>query len=76
MPGLPREVVEHHLVVCQSAWLVEHKERYQVPEKQEIVTPKVNKPLEDEIALTSTHPEWIITPSPITKPCRSGRMCI
>ena len=43
MPGVPREVIEHHLAVCPGARPVKQKIRHQAPEKQEFIIQEVEK---------------------------------
>ena len=43
MPGVPREVIEHHLAVCPGARPVKQKTRRQAPEKQEFIISEVEK---------------------------------
>ena len=43
MSGVPREVIEHYLVVCPNACPVKQKTRRQVPEKQDFIVKEVEK---------------------------------
>ena len=38
IPGVPREVIEHHLAVCPHARTVKQKVRKQALERQESIT--------------------------------------
>jgi hypothetical protein len=41
--GVPREVIEHHLVVCPNARPVEQKAWHHAPEKQDFIVLEVEK---------------------------------
>jgi hypothetical protein len=43
MPGVPREVIEHHLVMCPQAHPVNQKTRKQAPEKQDFIIQEIEK---------------------------------
>jgi hypothetical protein len=43
MPGVPREVIEHHLAVCPQAHLVKQKTRKQAQEKQDFIVQEIDK---------------------------------
>ena len=55
MPGVPREVIEHHLAVCPEARPVKQKARRRVPEKQEFIISEVEKLLEARIIREVIH---------------------
>ena len=46
MPGIPREVIEHHLAVRPDARLVRQKVRQQAPERQEFIWEQLSKHLD------------------------------
>jgi hypothetical protein len=41
MPGVPREVIEHHLAVCPQAYPVKQKTRKQAQEKQDFIIQEI-----------------------------------
>jgi hypothetical protein len=43
MPGVPREVIEHHLAVCTQAHPVKQKTRKQAQEKQDFIVREIEK---------------------------------
>jgi hypothetical protein len=43
MPGIPRELIEHHLAVCPQAHLVKQKTRKQGQEKQNFIIREIEK---------------------------------
>jgi hypothetical protein len=43
MPDVPRDVIEHHFVVCPQAYPVKQKTRRQAPEKQEFIIQEIEK---------------------------------
>ena len=43
IPGVPREVIEHHLVVCPHARPVKQKVRKQALERQEFIIEEIKK---------------------------------
>jgi hypothetical protein len=46
MPGIPREVIEHKLVIDPSYKLIKQKERRYTPDRRETIQQEVNKLLE------------------------------
>ena len=43
IPGVPMEVIEHHLVVCPHAWPAKQKVRKQALERQEFIIEEIGK---------------------------------
>ena len=43
IPGVPREVIEHHLAVCPHARPVKQKVRKQALERQEFIVEEIKK---------------------------------
>ena len=43
IPGIPREVIEHHLAVCPNARPVKQKVRKQALERQEFIIEEIRK---------------------------------
>jgi len=67
MPGIPREVTEHHLRVYPDATPVHQKPRKQSVERQNFICEEVRKLL---------HPEWLANPVIVPKANGKLRMCI
>ena len=76
MPGVPREVTEHHLAVCPGARLVKQKARRQAPEKQEFIIREVEKLLEARIIREVMHPEWLSNPVVVAKHTGGAWCCV
>ena len=60
MPGVPREVTEHHLAVHPGARPVQQKVRRQAPERQDFIRDQVQKTLEAGFIREVIHPEWLV----------------
>ena len=56
MPGIPREVIEHHLAVHPGAWPVQQKIQRQAPERQDFIRGQVRKMLEARFIREVIHP--------------------
>src|SRR5664279_5454073 len=76
MPGVPREVIEHHLAVCPGARPVKQKARRQAPEKQEFIVQEVEKLKEAKIIREVVHAEWVANPVVVPKHTGGGRLCV
>ena len=57
MPGVPREVIEHHLVACPSARPVKQKVRHRAPEKQDYIIKEVEKLKNAKFICEVSHPD-------------------
>ena len=67
MPGVPREVIEHHLAVCPGARPVKQKSRRQVPKKHDFIISEVEKLLEARIIREVIHADWLSNPVVVPK---------
>jgi hypothetical protein len=76
MPGVPREVIEHHLAVCPQAHPVKQKTRKQVQEKQDFIVQEIEKLKKAKLIREVAHPTWIANPVVVPKSNGSGRLCV
>ena len=76
MPGILREVIEHHLVVRPDARPVKQKVRRQAPERQEFIREQVSKLLDAVFIREVLHPEWLANPVIVPKANGKLRMCV
>nr|XP_020176948.1 uncharacterized protein LOC109762500 [Aegilops tauschii subsp. strangulata] len=65
--GVPRDVMEHHLVVCPGARPVKQKARWQAPEKQSFIVQEVHKLQEDDVIREVPHLDWLANPFIVPK---------
>jgi hypothetical protein len=59
MPGVPREVIEHHLAVCPQAYPVKQKTRKQAQEKQDFIVQEIEKLKKAKLICEVALPTWI-----------------
>ena len=59
MPGIPREVIEHHLRIYPDATPVRQKPRKQSVERQNFIREEVRKLLRAGFIEEVHHPEWL-----------------
>jgi hypothetical protein len=76
MPGIPREVIEHHLAVCPQAHPVKQKTRKQAQEKQDFIIQEIEKLKKAKLIREVADPTWIATPVVVPKANGSGRLCV
>jgi hypothetical protein len=76
MPGVPREVIEHHLAVCPQAHPMKQKTRKQVQEKQDFIVQEIEKLKKAKLIREVAHPTWIANPVVVPKANGSGRLCV
>src|SRR5512132_1373564 len=76
IPGVPREVIEHHLDVCPHAWPVKQKVRKQALERQEFITKEIRKLEAAGLVRGVLHPTWLANPVVVRKANRKWRLCI
>ena len=76
MPGIPREVIEHHLRIYPDATPVCQKPRKQPVEWQNFIREEVRKLLHAGFIEEVHHPEWLANPVVVPKANRKLRMCI
>jgi hypothetical protein len=73
MPGIPREVIEHHLKIHPDARPVRQKPRKQSIEPQNFIREEVRKLLQVGFI---EHPVWLANPVIVPKANGKIRMCI
>ena len=59
IPGVPREVIEHHLVVCPHARPVKQKVRKQALERHEFITEDIRKLEATGLVRGVLHTTWL-----------------
>jgi hypothetical protein len=59
MPGIPREVIEHHLKIYPNARLVQQKPRKQSLERQNFIREEIKKLLKAGFIREVHHPRWL-----------------
>ena len=67
MPGVPREVIEHHLAVCPGARPMKQKARRQASEKQDFIISEVEKLLGAGVIREVIHADWLANPVVVPK---------
>jgi hypothetical protein len=72
MPGVPREVIEHHLAVCPQAHPVKQKSRKQAQEKQNFMVQEIEKLKKAKLIRKVAHPTGIANPVGVPKANGSG----
>ena len=76
IPGVPREVIEHHLVICPHAWPIKQKVRKQALERQEFITEEIRKLEAAGLVRGVLHPTWLANPVVVRKANGKWRLCI
>ena len=76
MPGIPREVIEHHLRIYPDAKPVRQKPQKQSVERQNFIREEVCKLLHAGFIEEVHHPEWLANPVVVPKANGKLRMCI
>jgi hypothetical protein len=76
MPGVPREVIEHHLAMCPQAHPVKQKTRKQAQEKQDFIVQEIEKLKKAKLIRKVAHPTWIANLVVVPKANGSGRLCV
>jgi hypothetical protein len=76
MPGIPREVIEHHLKIHPDARPVRQKPRKQSIERQNFIHEEVRKLLQAGFIEEVHHPMWLANLVVVPKANRKLRMCI
>ena len=69
IPGIPREVIEHHLRIYPDATPVRQKPRKQSVERQNFIHEEVRKLLHAGFIEEVYHPEWLANPVVVPKAC-------
>jgi hypothetical protein len=76
MPGIPREVIEHHLKIHPDAKPVSQKPRRQSIERQDFICKEVQKLLDAGFIEEVHHPVWLANLVIVPKANGKLRMCI
>jgi hypothetical protein len=76
MPGVPREVIEHHLAMCPQEHPVKQKTRKQAQEKQDFIIQEIEKLKKAKLTREVAHPTWIANLVVVPKANGSGRLCV
>jgi hypothetical protein len=76
MPGIPREVIEHHLKIYPDAKPVSQKPRRQSIERQNFIREEVRKLLHAGFIEEVHHPVWLANLVIVPKANRKLQMCI
>jgi hypothetical protein len=76
MPGIPKEVIEHHLKINPDAKLVSQKPQRQSVERQDFIRKEVRKLLDANFIEEVHHPVWLANPVIVLKANGKLRMCI
>ena len=76
MPGIPREVIEHHLRIYPDATPVRQKPRKQSVERQNFIREVVHKLLHVGFIEEVHYPEWLANPVVVPKANGQLRKCI
>ena len=74
--GVPRDVIEHHLMVCPLARPVKQKARRQAQEKQAFIIQEVHKLQEASVIQEVRYPDWLANLVIIPKKGGKERMCV
>src|SRR5437762_11539231 len=76
MPGVPREVIEHHLAVSPDARPIRQKVRRQALERQDVIRLEVDKLLRAGFIREVRHPDWLANPVVVPKANGKWRVCV
>ena len=76
IPGVPREVIEHHLAACPHARSVKKKVRKQALERQEFITEEIRKLEAVGLVRGVLHPTWLANLVVVRKANGKWRLCI
>jgi hypothetical protein len=76
MPGIPREVIEHHMKIHPDARPVRQKPWKQSIERQNFISEEVRKLLQAGFIEEVYHPVWLANPIVVPKANGKLQMCI
>jgi hypothetical protein len=76
IPGVPREVIEHHLAVCPHARPVKQKVRKQALERQQFIAKEIKKLEAAGLVRGVLHPMWLANSVVVRKANGKWRLCI
>jgi hypothetical protein len=76
MPGIPREVIEHHLKIYPDTRPVQQRPWKQSIERQNFIREEIKKLLDAGFIREVHHPRWLANPVVILKANGKLQMCI
>nr|ABA97718.2 retrotransposon protein, putative, Ty3-gypsy subclass [Oryza sativa Japonica Group] len=76
MLGVPREVIEHKLMVRPDAKPVKQKLRRFTPDRKQAIREELDKLLKAGFIREVLHPEWLANPVRVRKANEKWRMCV
>ena len=76
LPGVPREVIEHHLAVCPSARPIKQKVRRQAKDWHDFICSEVNRLWQVKVIRKVLHRTWVANPVVVPNANGSLRMCV
>nr|ABA96243.2 retrotransposon protein, putative, unclassified [Oryza sativa Japonica Group] len=76
MPGVPREVIEHKLMVRPDAKPVKQRLRRFAPDRKQAIREELDKLLKAGFIREVLHPEWLANPVMVRKTNGKRRMCV
>ena len=76
IPGVPREVIEHHLAVYPHARPVKQKVRKQALERHQFIADEIKKLDAAGLVRGVLHPTWLANPVVVRKANGKWRLCI
>nr|CAE76039.1 B1292H11.25 [Oryza sativa Japonica Group] len=76
MPGVPREVIEHKLMVRPDAKPVKQKLRRFAPDRKQAIREELDKLLKAGFIREVLHPEWLANPDMVHKANGKWRICV
>ena len=76
IPGVPREVIEHHLAVCPHARPVKQKVQEQALERQQFIAEEIKKLEAAGLVRRVMHPTWLANPVVVQKANGKWKLCI
>ena len=75
-PGIPKEVIEHHLIICPGARPVKQKVGKQALEWQEFIAQEIQKLDATGLVKGVIHPTWLANLMVVRKANGKWRLCI
>jgi hypothetical protein len=76
MPGVPKEVIEHHLKINPGVRPIQQKPQKQSIERQNFIPEEIKKLLDVGFIREVHHPRWLANPVVLPKADGKLRMCI
>jgi hypothetical protein len=76
MPGVPKEVIEHHLKINPGVRPIQQKPQKQSIERQNFIPEEIKKLLDVCFIREVHHPRWLANPVVLPKADGKLRMCI